>query len=162
MRQHFISVLPCDPSPPRLSGAEEGVRTHQVPGASQSKGPGLRHPSEGPHRLGAHDRHALLHRTGLPAPEGHMVSTFYAPFVRRPMRRGIKPFQFPDEKEKWRALPFEFSFTCRKRAERSPVQANIWLQFIIWKKDNCGCNGFVFFPSTLRLCAFLTSNWYGM
>lgn len=81
------SLLLCSP------GAEEGVRPHQVPGAFKSKGPGLRHPSEGPHRLGAHDRRALLHRAGLPAPKGHMVSTGRAPFLRRPP--GIKSFQFP-------------------------------------------------------------------
>lgn len=88
----------CPPNSPLLldfPGAEEGVRPHQVPGAFKSKGPGLPHPSEGPHRLGAHDRRALLHRAWLPAPKGHMVSTGRAPFLRRPP--GIKSFQFPGE-----------------------------------------------------------------
>lgn len=131
-RQPPFSSSPTLPPPPRhpslllcSPGAEEGVRPHQVPGAFKSKGPGLRHPSEGPHRLGAHDRRALLHRAGLPAPKGHMVSAGRAPFLCRPP--GIKSFQFPGGvrlKKKTPALSssrrapsFEFNFTCTKRAE---------------------------------------------
>lgn len=90
-----ILIWSCPLTPPLLGsqGAEEGVCTHQVPRASQSKGPGLCPSSESPHRLGAHDRHALLHRAGLPTPEGHMVRTFHALVLHRPP--GIKSFQFP-------------------------------------------------------------------
>lgn len=61
-------------------GTEEGIRPHEVLGASESKSPRLPNPPEGPHRLGAHDSRTLLHCPGSPAPEGHVVSAGLARF----------------------------------------------------------------------------------
>lgn len=143
----LVNLLPLD-SP----GPAEGVRPHQVPGAPESKGPRLRHPSEGPHRLGAHDRRALLHRAGLPAPEGHMVSTGPCHVLTSSARHQLPSISWrcPVLRSSRPAPSFEFNFTCSKRAESSPVQANILLQVIISKKDNCESNDFNFVPPEQR------------
>lgn len=82
---HLLSLC-CAP------GTEEGIRPHEVLGAPESKSPRLPDPSEGPHRLGAHDGRILLHRPGSPAPEGHVVSAGLARFFC-PLP-GSSPFNF--------------------------------------------------------------------